>query len=323
MPGTNMKKILLVDDEQNVLNALRRELKDHFETETFDNPLSALERCREAQFDLVIADYKMPEMNGIEFLKQFGILQPDAARLVLSGEADIDALVRTINETHIYRFLAKPWEKAELLSSIRHALAYRETILENRRQANLYRESHTPSQTHEEDASYRIVLVEGDERLLTMMSQGLSDDSGRENLYGAMQKEIKQGAPTKKFKCVVNSFRSAQPALAHAEKAPCDLVITAQNLSDMDGIQLLRKMRLAQPDVARILICDEPDKAVLSQAINEAEVKNLLSLHWSSYDLRADVRRQAWNLYQLKTAAIQALASRDLLLENIRLAGLT
>jgi len=53
------------------------------------------------KFDLVVADYKMPEMNGIEFLKKFGELQSDAARLVLSGEADIDALVRTINETHI------------------------------------------------------------------------------------------------------------------------------------------------------------------------------------------------------------------------------
>lgn len=321
MLDKDMKKILLVDDEQNVLNALRRELKEHFDTETFDNPLAALERCREMQFDLVIADYKMPDMNGIEFLKQFGSLQPDAARLVLSGEADIDALVRTINETHIYRFLAKPWEKAELLSSIRQALAYRDTILENRRQAKLYRESHPATPIPEENEPYRIVLVEGDERLLTIMSHGLSDDSGRENLYGAMQQEIKQDAPTKKFKCVVNSFRSAQPALAHAKKTPCDLVIAAQNLPDMEGIQLLSQMRLSRPDVARILICDEPDKAVLSQAINEAEVKNLLSLHWNSYDLRGDVRRQAWNLYQLKTAAIQALASRDLLLENHRLAG--
>lgn len=320
MLDKDAKKILLVDDEQYVLNALRRELKDHFDIETFISPLAALERSRETQFDLVIADYKMPDMNGLDFLKQFGLLQPDAARLVLSGEADIDALVRTINETHIYRFLAKPWEKTELLSSIRQALTYRDTIIENRRQANLYREKHPAAQTQNQRPPYRIVLVESDERLLTMMSHGLSDDSGRENLYGAMQLEIDKNAPAAKFRCEIHGFRSAQPALAHAEKHTCDLVIAAQNLSDMEGIQLLRQIRLTQPDVARILICDEPDKAVLYQAINEAEVKNLLSLHWNSYDLRGDVRRQAWNLYQLKTAAIQALASRDLLLENHRLA---
>ncbi|MFA6921659.1 MAG: response regulator [Gallionella sp.] len=317
-----MKRILLVDDEQNVLNALRRELKDHFEIDTFDNPAQALERCRETPFDLVIADYKMPEMNGLEFLKQFGSIQPDAARLVLSGEADIDALIRTINETHIYRFLAKPWEKAELLSSIRQALIYRDSILENRRQADAYRDSHAALRTTEDTTPYRIVLVENDEHLLALMSRSLCDESGRENLYVAMQQEIKPSVPAKKFKCVVEAFRTAQAALTYAEKAHCDLVIAAQKLPDMDGTQLLSNMRQVLPDAARILLSSDPDKAMLSRAINEAEVQNLLQLHWSSYDLRTDVRRQAWNLYQLKTAAIQALASRDMLLENRRLAGL-
>ncbi len=310
-----MNKILLVDDEPNVLNALRRELKEYFEIETFSNPVEALERCRNTQFDLVVADYKMPELNGLEFLKQFGPLQPDAARLVLSGEADIDALIRTINETHIYRFLAKPWESAELLSSIRQALAYRDTILESRRQAELQRNDVAPSPRN--DAPYRIVLVENDERLLALMSRGLTDESGRESLYGAMQQEIGHGS-TKKFKCVVDTFRTAAAALDHAEKNRCDLVIAAQSLPDMGGIQLLGQLKQTHADVARILLSDDPDKAMLSQAINTAEVQSLLQLHWSSHELRADVRRQAWNLFQLKSAAIQALASRELRLQNSR-----
>lgn len=319
----DLKKILLVDDEQNVLNALRRELKDHFEIDSFDSPIQALERCREKKFDLVIADFKMPEMNGLEFLKQFGSIQPDAARLVLSGEADIDALIRTINETHIYRFLAKPWERTALLSCIQQALAYRDTIMENRRQADVYRSSHAALQTQQDDTPYRILLVENDERLLALMAHSLSDESGRENLYVAMQQEIKPAAPIKKFRCVVETFRTASAALTHAEKAHYDLIIAAQKLPDMEGIQLLSKMRRTIPDAARILLSEDPDKATLYQAINEAEIQNLLQLHWSSYDLRSDVRRQAWNLYQLKTAAIGALASRELLLENIRLAGLS
>ena len=81
-----MYRILIVDDEQNVLNALRRELKDEYFVETFSNPVAALEHCHNVAFDLVIADYQMPEMSGIQFLKQFGKLQPEAMRLVLSGE---------------------------------------------------------------------------------------------------------------------------------------------------------------------------------------------------------------------------------------------
>jgi len=304
-----MNKILLVDDELSVLNALRRELSEHFEIVAFTNPIEALDHCKETHFDLVIADYKMPEMNGIEFLKQFGKLQPDASRLVLSGEADIDALIRTINETHIYRFLAKPWDQLELLSSIQQALNYRSAILESQHQAigNRIASNSSPDQV-----AYRIVLVEPDIHLASLMLRGLSDESGRESLYVAMQQEISQVAKLKQFKCVVDTFSSALAAISHIEINHCDLVITAQSLPDMDGIQLLNQLKKSAPDTARILLSDFPDKLMLSQAINEAEVQSFLQLHWSSHELRTDLRRQAWNLYQLKTAAIQALSARDL-----------
>src|SRR3989339_448201 len=127
-----MYRILLVDDEQNVLNALRRELQDEYEIESFSNLAEALKRCHDVQFDLVIADYQMPEMNGIQFLKQFGKLQPDAIRIILSGQADTNVLINSINETHIYRFIDKPWDKTELAGTIAQALAYRKVLLENR-----------------------------------------------------------------------------------------------------------------------------------------------------------------------------------------------
>ncbi|HLP98819.1 MAG TPA: response regulator [Sideroxyarcus sp.] len=304
-----MSKILLVDDEQNILNALRRELHDHFEVETFADPVAALEHCRNTQFDLVIADYNMPEMDGLEFLKQLGRIQPDASRMLLSGHADIDTLIRTINETHVYRFIAKPWEKAELIASVEQALSYRDAILKNRLQANRRR----PSAAAQEPPVFRIVLVESDAHLRTLMARSLTDENDHGSLYGAIQQELQQGASATKFQCTVESFENAHAALAHVEQNPCDLIVCAQSLSDMDGIQLLSKMRQIWPDVARILISSEPDKSMLSQAINEAAVQNLLHLHWDNYELRANARRQAWNLHQLKTATIQALAARELL----------
>ncbi len=300
-----MNKILLVDDEQNVLNALRRELRDSFDVEVFDSPVAAIERCRETQFDLVVADYKMPEMNGINFLKQFGELQPDAARLMLSGEADIDALIRTINETHIYRFLAKPWEKDELLSNLHQALAYRDAILESRRTSS------ATTAIVSRETPYHIVLVDHDERRLKLMADSLTDESGRGNLYSAMQQEISKQS-TEKFKCVVSTFRTARSALEYTEQNPQDMVIAAQSLSDMDGINLLSTLRETQPDVIRILISDNPDKELLASAINQAEIQSLLALHWDRHALQADVRRLGWNLYQLKMAVIHALTLRDI-----------
>ena len=311
-----MKKILLVDDEQNVLNALRRELKDHYDIVTFDNPAAALEHCKNTQFDLVIADYKMPEMNGVEFLERFGRIQPGVSRLVLSGETDIDALIRMINETHIYRFLSKPWDKAELLNNIRQALTYREAILNNRRQA-MHTTSHTTHQTVQDDGAFSIVLVESDDHLLNLLSHGLTDESWDEGLYGAIQQEIEEDAPASIFKCVVESFCSGQAALSYVNNNHCDLIISAQTLSDMDGNKLLGKVRHISPDTARILFTTNPDKLMLTQAVNEAEVENLLHFHWETDELRSDAGRQAWNLHQLRTTAFQALVCRELLLANM------
>ena len=189
-----MQKVLVVDDEQYVLNALRRELNEFFEIETFDKPADALEHSRKISFDLVIADYLMPDMDGIEFLKQFRLLQPDASRLLLSGKADINALIRTINETHVYRFIAKPWEQTELITSIRQALVYRDSIMEKRRQMAERPDGLTASHITLKDVPFQIVLVAGDDFLLRLISRELTDENGHESLYAAIQQEIKHGA---------------------------------------------------------------------------------------------------------------------------------
>ncbi len=307
-----MNKLLLVDDEQHILDALQRELHGLFGFASFTSPESALEFSKRNPVELVIADYKMPGLNGLDFLKQFGQLQPDAARIVLSGEADIDVLLRTINESHIYRFISKPWERSELLSNIQQALSYRHTLLESRQLAA------TQSAQGAEDSPYCIALVESDPHLLAMMARGLDDESGRDSLYGAMQQELQQSGRPARFCCYVATFRNGHDAIDYISRNRCDLMITSQNLSDMSGTELLSALRKTAPHVARILVDASPNKATVSQAINDAEVQNLLLLHWDQHEPRVDLRRQSWNLYQLKRAAMQALAERELQHPGIR-----
>ncbi len=141
-----MYRIMLVDDEENILNALRRvllagsgETNGPFTVETFTTPEAALKRGESTAFDLVISDYRMPGMNGVEFLKAFKRMQPNVARLILSGYADLDGLIGAINEVQIYRFLGKPWHDYDLKSAIAQALAYRGMLLENQRLADQVR----------------------------------------------------------------------------------------------------------------------------------------------------------------------------------------
>lgn len=144
-----MSRILIVDDEEPILHSLRRLLRAvpcrsgdvtfPIEMELFADPLAALERARHTGFDLFMTDYRMPMMDGIEFLRQVKAIQPDSARVILSGYADLNALMRAVNEVGIERFIAKPWNDYELITALAQCLSARALTLENRRLADLAR----------------------------------------------------------------------------------------------------------------------------------------------------------------------------------------
>lgn len=142
-----MHRVMIVDDEVNVLSALRRVLTGigtdgdrlKVEIETFDDPDEALERATFTNFDLVISDYRMPAMTGVEFLERLIQLQPNIARLILSGYADMPGLIDAINRVQVFRFIGKPWDDFELKATIRQALQYHEVLRENQRLADLVR----------------------------------------------------------------------------------------------------------------------------------------------------------------------------------------
>jgi YesN/AraC family two-component response regulator len=143
-----MYRIMLVDDEPNILSALRRALSklvpeeldgERPIIEPYSTAAEALKRAGEARFDLVISDFRMPEINGVEFLKFMVDLQPDVARIVLSGYTELDSVIEAVNEIQILRYMTKPWNDAELRLVVRQGLAQRAVALENQRLADLVR----------------------------------------------------------------------------------------------------------------------------------------------------------------------------------------
>lgn len=133
---------MLIDDEDNILSALKRCLNkyDNWEIETYNTGAAALKRAQTSTFDLFISDFRMPEMNGVEFLSQAKKLQPNAVRVILSGFTDLEALMGAINEAEIFRFINKPWNDNELILTIEQALKYKDMLTENLYLANQVRE---------------------------------------------------------------------------------------------------------------------------------------------------------------------------------------
>lgn len=129
-----MIKIQLVDDEPNILNALKRLLRPHgWEIHTYGDVESALSGLLEHNYAVIISDYQMPTADGVTYLQFAKQRQPDAMRLVLSAYGDRDSMIKAINQAEVYRYLSKPWDDYEVVAAIKSAIDIYELKSENKR----------------------------------------------------------------------------------------------------------------------------------------------------------------------------------------------
>ena len=114
--------ILLVDDEEAILESLEFTLGEDYRVFKAHSGPEGLEVLAREDIALVIADQVMPEMSGVEFLEKVNETRPNTIRMLLTGYADMPALVRAINDGRIYRYVQKPWEPEELRLDVKRAL---------------------------------------------------------------------------------------------------------------------------------------------------------------------------------------------------------
>ena len=116
-------KILCVDDEENVLKAIKRLFFDEdYEIFTASSGAEGLDILNKINIQIIISDYRMPGMSGVDFLKEVCKKWPETVRIVLSGYADIASIVMAINEGEIYKFIPKPWNDTELKITVLNAI---------------------------------------------------------------------------------------------------------------------------------------------------------------------------------------------------------
>lgn len=129
-----MTHILLLDDEANIISALRRLLREEdWQVAAFTDAESAIDALQTDHYTVIISDYKMPLMDGVTFLQFARQRQPDAIRMMLSGHGDRQSMINAINRAEIYRFLSKPWDDYEIRAAIRSAVDLHHVTVENRR----------------------------------------------------------------------------------------------------------------------------------------------------------------------------------------------
>lgn len=127
-------KILFVDDEPNVTEALKRSLrKEPYDIFTAESAVDALQILATNAIDVVVSDERMPGMSGSVFLSKVRETYPETVRIILSGQASLEDVVRAINEGEIYRFCMKPLNASDLGVTIRQALQQKRLLEQTRR----------------------------------------------------------------------------------------------------------------------------------------------------------------------------------------------
>jgi CheY-like chemotaxis protein len=151
--GSDMKtpprpRILIVDDEEAILETMTFTFEDEYEVLTATNAPDALRLLdAKAPVAAVITDQRMPDMTGVEFLAQVYARHPNTTRIILTGFADGDAIVKAINQGHVYAYVSKPWEPEELKQLVHRGVELHrlreqnDRLLEDLRQANVFLEA--------------------------------------------------------------------------------------------------------------------------------------------------------------------------------------
>ena len=121
-------RILLVDDDPLLLAGLKRQLRRQFHIDTAPGGTEALQMVAEGEpYTVVVSDFRMPGMNGIDLLARIKVLQPDTVRMMLTGSTDLATAVSAVNEGHIFQFHLKPCPADALVGAIHEGIAhYRE-----------------------------------------------------------------------------------------------------------------------------------------------------------------------------------------------------
>lgn len=155
--NTEPPKILLVDDDPSILKALARVLKA-YDTTAATSGMEALLIAETTEFQMVITDYRMPEMDGLSFLEKFMAVQPDAVRVILTGYADLEATQLAINHIGVFRFINKPWNNAEIINTVEKGLEMQRILTENRLLADQVRQQQ--ARLNEQDAILKALEAE-------------------------------------------------------------------------------------------------------------------------------------------------------------------
>ena len=246
--------LLFVDDDPRILNGLKALFREDVETIAVDNGAAALEVIARQPVHVIVSDQRMPQMTGVALLREVRKRAPHVVRILLTGYTDLASLVGSINEGEIHRFVKKPWDNAVL----------RQAVMEAVQIALAQAEAPLAAAKSPRSAGSLLVI----------------DPTGE--LASGLNRLLAGNAEVKLAATVVQAAKM----LAEHEFG----VVVADASAGIDALgALFRDLRAKRPEVASIVLTDEPDSEVAIDLVNRAHVFRFLPKPVAPRELRSQV----------------------------------
>jgi eukaryotic-like serine/threonine-protein kinase len=247
-------RVLFIDDDERILNGLKALFRQEYDILTAGNGAEGLELVKRFGVHVIVSDQRMPNMTGVEVLRKVRTLAPNAVRILLTGYTDLAALVGSINEGEIFRFVKKPWDNDELRAALADAA---KIALELANSA--------PPRVVSPRSAGSLLVIDPNQSL----ARGLE--------------RLLAGAATVR--------QVATPAeAAEVLKTEEIAAIVADLGAGMDGlVALFKQVKAKRPEILSILLADEPDSELGIELINKAHIFRFLPKPVSARELRSQV----------------------------------
>jgi response regulator RpfG family c-di-GMP phosphodiesterase len=261
--------LLFVDDEERVLNALRSLFRNEYQVYTAANGAEALALVKRHAIPIVVSDQRMPGMSGVELLRQVRADAPRTVRMLLTGYSDLAALVGSINDGEVFRFIRKPWDNEEIRAVVAEAAAVAMKLAQRP----------APAAVSPPRSAGSILVID----------PGKSLGEGLERLVAG------EAAVT-----LAATVPEAAKLLQSNEYAA---IVADLRAGKEDLVKLFRVVKAKRPETLSILVAGEPDSELVADLINQAQIYRFLAKPLDPRELRAHVSEALRRYAQFKSAA--------------------
>lgn len=236
-------RILCVDDEPNILRSLKWMLQKDFEVHIATSGQAGLMLVADHDFDVIISDQRMPGMMGSEFLREVRKRSPRSMRILLTGYSDLQAILRSVNEGEVFRFVSKPWKIDELPGVVAEAALIAQTRPIPAPIAETEEKHPTVARSTE-----TVLLVDDDEAIFDMLCREIGE-------------QVR-----------VSFAHDLGEAVAAFDRDEVGVIVAETRVKGVDMTRMLKLLKQEKPEIVTVVITDKTDAEEVISLINQGQV---------------------------------------------------